>query len=79
MSEGAGAASDASGCGPSAPPIPFGSLVLGAWAFLFGAAMVWYVWWLALVALLGLGVAVIAPMFSTRPEVRLVDPAEAGA
>ena len=33
MSEGAGAASDASGCGPSAPPIPFGSLVLGAWAF----------------------------------------------
>ena len=66
--------------GPIVMPTASASgFVLGAWAFLFGAAMVWYVWWLALVALLGLGVAVIAPMFSTRPEVRLVDPAEAGA
>jgi cytochrome o ubiquinol oxidase subunit 1 len=34
--------------------------VIGALAFLFGFAMIWYIWWLAIVAAVGIVIAVIA-------------------
>ncbi len=35
-------------------------LILGGLAFLFGFAMIWYIWWLAILAALGMLVTVIA-------------------
>ena len=35
------------------------SLIIGVLAFLFGFAMVWYIWWLAIVSFLGLVLTVI--------------------
>ena len=35
-------------------------LIIGALAFLFGFAMIWYIWWLAILAALGMLITVIA-------------------
>ena len=35
-------------------------LIIGALAFVFGFAMIWYIWWLAILAALGMLVTVIA-------------------
>ena len=38
-------------------------LIIGALAFVFGFAMIWYIWWLAILAALGMLVTVIARSF----------------
>ena len=35
-------------------------LIIGALAFAFGFAMIWYIWWLAIIAALGMLITVIA-------------------
>ena len=42
--------------------VPHG-LIIGGLAFLFGFAMIWYIWWLAILAALGMLVTVIARSF----------------
>jgi cytochrome o ubiquinol oxidase subunit I len=39
--------------------VPHG-LIIGALAFVFGFAMIWYIWWLAILAALGMLFTVIA-------------------
>jgi cytochrome o ubiquinol oxidase subunit 1 len=43
-------------------------LFIGAFTFLLGFALVWYIWWLALLAVLGLFFAVIARALDDRTE-----------
>ena len=38
-------------------------LIIGALAFVFGFAMIWYIWWLAILTALGMLVTVIARAF----------------
>ncbi len=38
-------------------------LILGGLAFLFGFAVIWYIWWLAILTVLGVLVTVIARSF----------------
>ncbi|WP_227815255.1 cbb3-type cytochrome c oxidase subunit I [Nitrogeniibacter aestuarii] len=49
---------------------------LGALAFVFGFAMVWYVWWLAALSLCGLIGSVVLAMFSETPEFQVIDAPE---
>ena len=41
-------------------------LIIGALAFVFGFAMIWYIWWLAILAALGMLVTVIARSMRRR-------------
>ena len=48
-------------------------LIIGALAFVFGFAMIWYIWWLAILAALGMLVTVIAR--STDDDIHYLIPA----
>ena len=46
-------------------------IMIGALSFIFGFAMVWYIWWLAGATLLAILAVVVARMFDQRPAIRL--------
>jgi cytochrome o ubiquinol oxidase subunit I len=53
------------------PRNSFAGIAIGAFSFIFGFAMVWYVWWLAGAALLAIVAVIIARVFDERPPTRL--------
>jgi len=53
------------------PRNSFAGIAIGAFSFVFGFAMVWYVWWLAGAALLAIAAVIVARVFDERPPIRL--------
>jgi len=46
-------------------------IIIGAVSFIFGFAMVWHIWWLAILSLLAILAVVVARMFDERAPIRV--------
>jgi cytochrome o ubiquinol oxidase subunit I len=51
------------------PRPSFAGFVIGAFSFIFGFAMVWHIWWLAILSGLLIFLTVVARTFDNRAEI----------